>query len=354
MSNSKRTIYKPKKGRNVSQKKLYKLPSKHHTQRGGGFFDSLTSMLKGGEVPGAPAVDGDGNIVDVDDDKKEETPAIEEEQTETPANDGEEKESEESTETPDNEGEEKESEESPDDGEKEGKEDKGILKGVGETMGRSLSDAASEVQGYMTQPAAENDSSADADYSDNDSVMESSNVNIQVPCDELLAENKQLREKIDQLQEEIKELLKNQLTKLESNGSDSSQNSANEITPNMGDNSDTYDMSPMAPEKEEADDFGKEGDEDFSGAPTNTDVDGEGFGEASEEGGDEDFSEAPTNTGVDGEADGFSEASESMEPMAPEKEDSTNVEENVGGTKRHRKKNRKTKRKRNKHVSFHK
>jgi hypothetical protein len=156
--------------------------------------------------------------------------------------------------------------------------------------------------------------------------MESSNVNIQVPCDELLAENKQLREKIDQLQEEIKELLKNQLTKLESNGSDFSQNSTNEITPNMGDNSDTYDMSPMAPEQG----LGNE------------------FGEASEEGGDEDFSGAPTNTGVDGEA------SESMEPMAPKKEESTNVEENVGGTKRHRKKHRKTKRKRNKHASFHK
>lgn len=356
MSNSKRTIYKPKKGRNVSQKKLYKLPSKHHGQKGGGFFDSLTSMLKGGEVPGAPAVDGDGNIVDVEDDKKEETPATEEEQTETPTNDGEEKESEESTETPDNEGEEKESEESPDDGEKEGEENKGILKGVGETMGRSLSDAASEVQGYMTQPAAENDSGADADYSDDDSVMESSNVNIQVPCDELLAENKQLREKIDQLQEEIKELLKNQLTKLESNGSDFSQNSTNEITPNMGENSDTYDMSPMAPEKEETEGFGEsseeDGDEDFSGAPTNTGIEGENFSAPSEEGGDEDFSEAPTNTGV--EEEGFGEASESMEPMAPEKEDSTKVEENVGGTKRHRKKNRKTKRKRNKHVSFHK
>jgi len=373
MSNSKRTIYKPKKGRNVSQKKLYKLPSKHHGQRGGGFFDSLTSMLKGGEVPGAPAVDGDGNIVDVEDDKKEETPATEEEQTETPE---EEKESEESTETPSDDGEEKESEESTetpsDDGEeKEGDENKSILKGVGETMGRSLSDAASEVQGYMTQSAAENDS-ADADYSDDDSVMESSNVNIQVPCDELLAENKQLREKIDQLQEEIKELLKNQLTKLESNGSDFSQNSTNEITPNMGDNSDTYDMSPMAPEKEEG--FGEASDEGFGEAPTNTGVEGEGFsgaseegfGEAptntgvegegfsgaSEEGGDEDFSEAPTNTGVEGED--FDEASESMEPMAPEKEDSTKVEENVGGTKRHRKKNRKTKRKRNKHVSFHK
>ena len=361
MPNSKRTIYKPKKGRNVSQKKLYRLPSKYHGQRGGGFFDSLTSMLKGGEVPGAPAVDGDGNIVDVEDDKKEETPATEEEQTETPAteeeqtetpaNDGEEKESEESTETPTDDGEEKGSEESPDDGEKEGEENKGILKGVGETMGRSLSDAASEVQGYMTQPAAENDSGADADYSDNDSVMESSNVNIQVPCDELLAENKQLREKIDQLQEEIKELLKNQLTKLESKGSDFSQNSTNEITPNMGENSDTYDISPMAPEKEEAEGFGESseegGDEDFSEAPTNTDVEAEGFSGASEEGGDEDFSEAPTNTGVDGEADGFGE------PMAPEKE-STNVEENVGGTKRHRNKHRKTKRKRNKHVSFHK
>lgn len=350
MPNSKRTIYKPKKGRNVSQKKLYRLPSKYHGQRGGGFFDSLTSMLKGGEVPGAPAVDGDGNIVDVEDDKKEETPATEEEQTETPADDDEEKESEESTETPTDDGEEKGSEESPDDGEKEGEENKGILKGVSETMGRSLSDAASEVQGYMTQPAAENDSGAD--YSDDDSVMESSNVNIQVPCDELLAENKQLREKIDQLQEEIKELLKNQLTKLESKGSDFSQNSTNEITPNMGENSDTYDMSPMAPENKETDDFGEaseeDGDEDFSGVPTNTGIEGEDFSAPSEEGGDEDFSGAPTNTGVDGEADGFGE------PMAPEKEDSTNIEENVGGTKRHRKKNRKTKRKRNKHVSFHK
>ena len=349
MPNSKRTIYKPKKGRNVSQKKLYKLPSKQHGQRGGGFFDSLTSMLKGGEVPGAPAVDGDGNIVDVEDDKKEE----EGEETSAPE---EENESKESTETPDEDGEEKESAESTEttinDGEKEGEENKGILKGVGETMGRSLSDAASEVQGYMTQPASENDSD-DADYSDNDSVMESSNVNIQVPCDELLAENKQLREKIDQLQEEIKELLKNQLTKLESNGSDFSQNSTNEITPNMGDNSDTYDMSPIAPEQGPGNGFGEAseeegGDEDFSGAPTNTGVDREGFVEASEEGGDEDFSGAPTNTSVD------VEASESMEPMAPKKEESTNVEENVGGTKRHRKKHRKTKRKRNKHVSFHK
>ena len=36
------------------------------------------------------------------------------------------------------------------------------------------------------------------------------------------------------------------------------------------------------------------------------------------------------------------------------RESNKNVEENTGGTKRHRKKNRKTKRKRNKHVSFQK
>ena len=199
MPNSKRTIYKPKKGRNISQKKLYKLPSKRHGQKGGGFFDSLTSMLKGGEVPGSPKVDGDGNIVDVE----EETPATEEEQTETPSDDGEEKESEESTETPVVE-EDKTEEKNDDETETpvvEEEQKKGILKGLGETMGRSLSDATSEVQGYMTQPASENESSADVDNadvdSDNDdnSLMESSNVNIQVPCDELLAENKQLREK---------------------------------------------------------------------------------------------------------------------------------------------------------------
>ena len=69
MPNSKRTIYKPKKGRNVSQKKLYRLPSKHHVQKGGDLFGSIASIFKGGEVPGAPAVDGDGNIVDVEDDK---------------------------------------------------------------------------------------------------------------------------------------------------------------------------------------------------------------------------------------------------------------------------------------------
>ena len=302
MPNSKRTIYKPKKGRNVSQKKLYKLPSKHHGQKGGGFLDSLTSMLKGGEVPGSPKVDGDGNIVDIENDTSEKK----EEETETPVD------SKEETETPignddDNKEKTEESTDNSDDGdEKEGEEKKGILKGLGETMGRSLSDATSEVQGYMTQPASENESSADVDSADVDSadddnsLMESSNVNIQVPCDELLAENKQLREKIDQLQEEIKELLKNQLTKLESNGSDFSQNSTNEITPNMGENSDTYDISPMAPGPNE----------DFSGA--------------SEEGPNE-FSETPENN-----------------------------ESNTGGTKKHRKKNRKTKRKRNKHVSFQK
>ena len=315
MPNSKRTIYKPKKGRNVSQKKLYKLPSKHHGQKGGGFLDSLTSMLKGGEVPGSPKVDGDGNIVDIENDTSEKK----EEETETPV------ESKEETETPignddDNKEKTEESTDNSDDGdEKEGEEKKGILKGLGETMGRSLSDATSEVQGYMTQPAPENESSADVDSadvdSDNDdnSLMESSNVNIQVPCDELLAENKQLREKIDQLQEEIKELLKNQLNKLESNGSDFSQNSTNEITPNMGENSDTYDISPMAPGPNE----------DFSGA--------------SEEGPNENFSGASETE----ETNEFSETPE-------------NNESNTGGTKKHRKKNRKTKRKRNKHVSFRK
>ena len=326
MPNSKRTIYKPKKGRNVSQKKLYKLPSKHHGQKGGGFLDSLTSMLKGGEVPGSPKVDGDGNIVDIENDTSEKK----EEETETPV------ESKEETETPignddDNKEKTEESTDNSDDGdEKEGEEKKGILKGLGETMGRSLSDATSEVQGYMTQPAPENESSADVDSadvdSDNDdnSLMESSNVNIQVPCDELLAENKQLREKIDQLQEEIKELLKNQLNKLESNGSDFSQNSTNEITPNMGENSDTYDISPMAPGPNE----------DFSGA--SEEGLNEDFSGASEEGPNEDFSGASE--------EGPNEFSETPE----------NNESNTGGTKKHRKKNRKTKRKRNKHVSFRK
>ncbi len=43
MGNSKKTsIYKPKKGRRVSQKNLYKMP-----QKGGGFIDSVTSMFGG-------------------------------------------------------------------------------------------------------------------------------------------------------------------------------------------------------------------------------------------------------------------------------------------------------------------
>ena len=57
----KRTIYKPKKGKRISQKKLYKLPKQH----GGGLMDDVKNFFTGGQDP----TDGtslDNSAMDVD------------------------------------------------------------------------------------------------------------------------------------------------------------------------------------------------------------------------------------------------------------------------------------------------
>ena len=78
----KRTIYKPKKGKRISQKKLYKLPKQH----GGDFMTDVKNFFTGGQDPtdGTPT---DGTPLDKDDSTKDDSAMdVEENTTEDPAN----------------------------------------------------------------------------------------------------------------------------------------------------------------------------------------------------------------------------------------------------------------------------
>lgn len=304
MSNSKRSIYKPKKGRNVSQKKLYKLPSKKQGQKGGGFVDSLQQFFKGGEVPGSPEGDGEGNVQNVENDNRESnemdvdsTPEDSKQKVKTTQDI-----QEESDMNVDS------SEEKPTEDEESDK--KGFLQGVGETMNKSLQNTTSEIQDYITKPNEFESSESTA--SESTTPVSSDQATVQISCNDILEENKRLREKIDELQEEIKELLKKEVNKLEGDES---------VVSN-----------------------------DFS-------QDSTGFGEPSEV----DQTSMDSQTPDDNsemeispiEQDGSpNEMSISMDPETPDDVDKTSIEsksegvqDNIGGTKKYRKKHRKTKRK---------
>ena len=350
MPEKKKSIYTPKKGRNISQKRLYKLPPKGHGQKGGGIMSAIGSFFKGGEIPGSPEVDGDGNVVDIENDTNDESQMSTLTSDKTP--------DETSDKTPD--------EKKPD----------GLLQGIGKTVGQSIRATTGEINDYMSQ------SSTSVDDSDNESLMESSSVNIQVPCDELLAENKLLHEKVDQLQEEIKELLKKEVNRLESgqlldseDGSFSpspiQQNSLSENNMEMDSpgefsqpdpNVVTMEQSPesssemnISPESQDQSmETGSPG--EFSQSDPNV-VTTEQSPESSSEmdisqdqssmetGSQEEFGQSNPNVVTMDNSPGSSSGMD----ISP---DQSQMDENLGGTKRRRKKNRKTKRKRNKHVSF--
>ena len=59
----KRTIYKPKKGKRISQKKLYKLPKQH----GGDLIADVKNFFTGGQDP------TDGTPLDEDDSTKDDS-----------------------------------------------------------------------------------------------------------------------------------------------------------------------------------------------------------------------------------------------------------------------------------------
>jgi len=336
MPNSKKSIYNPTKGRNVSQKKLYKLPNHMNGQKGGGIMDSISSFLKGGEIPGEPAVDGEGNIESIDNDerkdsfetsdsKEEETPKEEEtsKEEETPKEEETSKEEVISNsmevetpmeevisnsmevETPKEEVISNSMEvETP-------KEEKGLFEGIGETVSKSLSDTTSEIKDYVTQPTTEESSNFD-----DDSVgMESESLTtLQIPSEDVLVENKELRnkvnelqDKIDQLQEEIKELLKSQLVVNNNSSSSGTMTPYNENTTFESPEHRENNMLPFSPSPIERTDSSNHNMDVGSFTPDST------MGE--------------NNT---------------------TREDETNT----GGTKKYRKKQRKTKRKRNKKVTF--
>lgn len=230
MSNSKKSIYKPKKGRNVSHKKLYKLPSKHRGQKGGGIMDSIGAFFKGGEIPGGetnpePKMDGEGNVENMD---VETPPALDNEVNSVQESKEEPIEIDSAEESKEEDSEEKSKEEEPmeidsaeESKEADSEEKSGVLQSVGSTisnvgatMGRSLKDTAGEVQSYMTEPSSEESTPSETPVVENDMAT------VQLSCNEVLEENRRLREKNEELQEEIKNLLKKQINQLEGNESE--------------------------------------------------------------------------------------------------------------------------------------
>lgn len=321
MSNSKRSIYKPKKGRNVSQKKLYKLPSKKQGQKGGGFVDSLQQFFKGGEVPGSPEGDGEGNVQNVENDNRESnemdvdsTPEDSEQKVKTTQDI-----QEESDMNVDS------SEEKPTEDEESDK--KGFLQGVGETMNKSLQNTTSEIQDYITKPNEFESSESTA--SESTTPVSSDQATVQISCNDILEENKRLREKIDELQEEIKELLKKEVNKLEGDESVVSNDFSQDST-GFGESS-----------SEESTGFGQPSLENEVTDMDQTSMDSQTPDDNSE------MEISPI------EQDGSpNEMSISMDPQTPDDLDKTSIEsksegvqDNIGGTKKYRKKHRKTKRK---------
>ena len=347
MSNPNNSIYKSTGGKNVSRKKLYKLPRKHHGQKGGGFMANISKLFQGGEIPGSPQVDGDGNVVDIENDTNDESQMSTLTPDETTVKTPDETTVKTPDETPD-----ETTVKTPDETTDEtpvktpdGKESNGLFQGFKNTVSESLSNTGEELNKYMSQ------SSTPVDDSDNESLMEPSSTNIQVPCDELLEENKKLREKINELQEEIKEILKKNINRLESREPSFSQDSSNISPIETNSSSENY-MSMDSPEGMSE-----------TSSNDNMDISPDPLDKTSVE------STSPENSQMEISPEGMSETSpnamdissgslneESNGSFGNEPFNQTSMDvstdENVGGTKRRKKKNRKTKRKRNKRVSF--
>ena len=175
MGNSKKTsIYKPKKGRRVSQKNLYKMP-----QKGGGFIDSVTSMFGGDpeneEVEGEAKVEneeGEGEKDEVEGEKYE----VEGENEEVEVED-----------------------------------DKGMLS----TVITSAKGTVDELQSAFTKPISESQDAEDNTLESFESTPEASATNKIETIESLQQENKKLLQKMNELHEKIEELQDAKISELQ-------------------------------------------------------------------------------------------------------------------------------------------
>jgi len=200
MGNSKRssTIYKPKKGRRVTAKKLYKIP-----QRGGGFLETFL----GGEpdLPESEKPTGEEKEEETGEEEKEEETGEDEKEEET----GEEETGEEET------GEDEKEEESSDPTEEtiETEEDKGLFA----TAVESAKNTASELQSAFTKPIDE-DTSADAEdmsISEMDQTPVAAENETQETLEGLRMKNTELLEKVNILHETIEKLQEEKIASLQ-------------------------------------------------------------------------------------------------------------------------------------------
>ena len=184
MGNSKKTsIYKPKKGRRVSQKNLYKMP-----QKGGGFIDSVTSMFGGDpeneEGEGEAKVEneeGEGEVENEEVEVEKEEAKVEVEKEEAKVEDEKEGEVED---------------------EKEGEGDKGMLS----TVITSAKGTVDELQSAFTKPISESQDAEDNTLESFESTPEASATNKIETIESLQQENKKLLQKMNELHEKIEEL----------------------------------------------------------------------------------------------------------------------------------------------------
>ena len=194
MGNSKRssTIYKPKKGRRVTAKKLYKVP-----QRGGGF---LETFLGGNpDLDATEGSDSDGEEKDgegSDDEGSEDEGSKDEGNGEESGSDG---------------------EGSEDEGEGKEEEDEGEKKGILSTAIASAKNTASELQTAFTTPINK-DTSADAEdisISEMSPTPEAAETETQETLEVLRMKNIALLEKVNILHETIVKLQEEKITSLQ-------------------------------------------------------------------------------------------------------------------------------------------
>jgi hypothetical protein len=191
----KKTIYKPKKGKRISQKKLYKLPKQH----GGDFMTDVKNFFTGGQDP------TDGTPLDKDDRTKDDSAMnVEEKPTEDPddsAMDVEEKTTEDAA---DNSAmDEEKTTEDADDSKKEvdSEENSSNLATKASEVGTLIGDSAKSVfnEGVsaVTQPSDEADESEPFAGQSDDDVEKSDDV------DALKQENETLKQEISELKSKL-------------------------------------------------------------------------------------------------------------------------------------------------------
>ena len=175
MGNSKKaSIYKPKKGKRISQKKLYKMP-----QKGGGF---LETFLGGNEDP-KPEKEEENISMDIEEKPEEENSAMSvEEKSEGENSD-------------------MSVEEKP--------------KGIMETVGDSVKNTASEIQTAFTGPSAEeNQDSEEATIDNMEPTPEAQEERKEETMESLREKNQELLEKLNELHEKYEKLQEEQLASL--------------------------------------------------------------------------------------------------------------------------------------------